>query len=78
MSCNDNVVESPVSGRQLRLDQNKDPELASLIKDALPPSEIDKEGDYVENNILMRKWRTHDVSADAGWAVYHQVVLTKS
>ena len=67
VSCNDNVVESPVNGRQLRLDQKKDPELASLIKDALPPSEIDKvsEDYYVENDILMRKWRTHDVPADA-------------
>ena len=26
----------------------------------------------------MRKWRTHDVPADAEWAVYHQVVLPKS
>ena len=59
VSCNDNVVESLVNGRQLRLDQKKDPELASLIKDALPPSEIDKvsEGHYVENAIIMRKWR---------------------
>ena len=80
VSCNDNVVESPVNGRQLRLDQKKDSELASLIKDSLPPSKIDKvsEGYYVENDILMRKWRTHDVPADAEWAVYHQVVLPKS
>ena len=80
VSCNDNVVESPVNGRQLRLDQKKDPELASLIKDALPPSETDRvsEGYYVENDTLMRKWRTHDVPADAEWAVYHQVVLPKS
>ena len=62
------------------LDQKKDPELASLIKDALPPSEIDKvsEGYYVENDIIMRKWRTHDVPTYAEWAVYHQVVLPKS
>ena len=80
---NDNVVESPVNGRQLRLDQNPPPpplELTSIIKDALPPSEIDKvsEGYYVENDILMKKWRTHNVPADAEWAVYHQVVIPKS
>ena len=80
VSCNENLVESPVNGRQLRLDLKKGPELASLIKDVLLPSEIDKvsEGYYVENDILMRKWRTHDVPADAEWAVYHQVVLPKS
>ena len=80
VSCNNNVVESPVNGRQLRLDQKNESELASLIKDALPPSEIDKvsEDYYVENDILMRKWSTHDVPADAEWAVYHQVVLPKS
>ena len=80
VSCNDNVVELPVNGRQLRLDQKKDPELASLIKDVLPPGEIDKvsEDYYVENDILMRKWRTHDVPADAEWAVYHRVVLPKT
>ena len=32
VSCNDNVVESPVNGRQLRLDQKKDTKLASLTK----------------------------------------------
>ena len=58
MSCNDNVVESPVNGRQFSLDQKKDPELDSITEDALPASEIDKvfEGFYYgENDILMRK-----------------------
>ena len=55
VSCNANVVESPVNGRQLRLDQKKDPELASVIEDDLPPKAIDKvsEGYYVENDILI-------------------------
>ena len=50
-------IESPVNGRQLRLDQKKDPELASLITDALPLSETDKvsEGYHVKKDILMRK-----------------------
>ena len=72
VSCNDNLLESPVNGRQLRLD----PELA------LPRSEIDKvsEAYCVENDIhvLMKKWRKYDGTADAEWAVYHQVVLPKS
>ena len=68
VSCNDYVVQSPVNGRLLRVDQIKYPELVSLIKAALPPSEIDK-GYYVENDILMRKLTTHDVPADAEWAV---------
>ena len=30
---------------------------------------------YVKNDILMRKWRPPDVSADDGWTVNHQIVV---
>ena len=33
---------------------------------------------YIKNEILMRKWRPFDVSADEEWAVYYQIAVPKS
>ena len=30
-----------------------------------------------QNDILMRKWHSHDVSADDEWAVNHQIVFPR-
>ena len=33
---------------------------------------------YVKNDILMRKWRPPDVSADEEWTINHQIVVPKA
>ena len=83
--CNKTSQESgkfedlSLSRNQLILEQEKDPDISSLIDKALPEDEIKKVpvGYYVKNNVLMRKWRPYDVPADAEWAVTHQIIVPK-
>ena len=64
---------------KLTLEQENDPELASLFKLVLPPVDLDKVllGYYVRNGVLMRKWRPPNVAASEGWSVIHQIVVPK-
>ena len=67
------------SRSQLSKEQNKDPEISPLFQKAV--SETDLAQDpicfYIKNGILMRKWRSPEVSADDEWAVNHQIVVPK-
>ena len=33
---------------------------------------------YIKNDILLRKWRPPDVSADDEWTVNHQIVVPRA
>ena len=67
------------SRSQLNKEQHKDPEISPLFHKAV--SETDLAQDpicfYIKNGILMRKWRSLEVSADIEWAVNHQIVVPK-
>ena len=67
------------SRSQLSEEQHKDPEISSLFHKA--DNETDLAQDpicfYIKNGILMRKWRSPEVSADDEWPVNHQIVLSK-
>ena len=69
-----------LSKSQLIQEQQTDPEISKLIFKALPEDEISQVPlcYYIKNGILMRKWRPYDVPADDEWAVYHQIVVSKS
>ena len=64
------------SRSQLSKEQHKDPEISPLFQKAV--SETDLAQDpicfYIKNGILMRKWRSPEVSADDEWAVNHQIL----
>lgn len=59
--------------------QKSDTQLAKIRLTAMSDTEIEKEaeGYYVENGLLMRKWRPADRPANEEWTVVHQVVLPK-
>ena len=56
-------------------EQHKDPEISTLFEKAVEESELSKNPVcyFVQNDILMRKWRPPDVSAENEWAVKHQM-----
>ena len=77
--CVDSIPDFSFSRDQLRLEQERDPEIVLLKEKALPMDEIKKVpiGYFVENEILMRKWRPSDGPADGEWNVVNQVVVPK-
>ena len=68
-----------VSRSQLCKEQHNDPEILPLLERALDEKEIDQVPVrfYVKNDILMRKWRPPDVSAEDEWTVNHQIVVPR-
>ena len=69
-----------LSKSQLIQEQQTGPEISKFIFRALPEDEISQAPTcyYIKNGILVRKWRPFDVPADDEWAVYHQIVVSKS
>ena len=61
-------------------EQHKDPEISCLFQKAVDESEISKNPVcyFVENDVLMRKWRSPDVPAEDEWTVKYQVVIPKA
>ena len=68
-----------MSRSQLCKEQHNDPEILPLLERALDEKEIDQVPVcfYVKNDILMRKWRPPDVSAEDEWTVNHQIVVPR-
>ena len=68
-----------VSRSQLCKEQHNDPEILPLLERALDEKETDQVPVcfYVKNDILMRKWRPPDVSAEDEWTVNHQIVVPR-
>ena len=71
------ILNDQQSRSQLCKEQNSDPEISPLFDRALGENEISQVPVcyYVKNDILMRKWRPPDVSADDEWTVNHQIVV---
>ena len=68
-----------LSRSQLCKEQHSDPEISTLFERALDEKEISQVPVcyYVKNDILMRKWRPPDVSAEDEWTVKHQIVVPR-
>ena len=73
--CHDRLSRS-----QLCKEQHSDPEISSLFDRALDENETSQVPVcyYMKNDILMRKWRPPDVSADDEWTVNHQIVVPRA
>ena len=69
-----------MSRSQLCQEQHSDPEISPLFERALDENEISQVPVcfYVKNDILMRKWRPPDVSAEDEWTINHQIVVPKA
>ena len=69
-----------LSRSQLCKEQHRDPEISPLFERALDENEISQVPVcyYVKNDILMRKWRPPDVSAEDEWTVNHQIVVPRT
>ena len=69
-----------MSRSQLCQEQHSDPEISPLFERALDENEISQVPVcfYVKNDILMRKWRPPDVSAEDEWTINHQIVVSKA
>ena len=69
-----------LSRSQLCKEQHSDPEISPLFDRALDENEMSivPVCYYVKNDILMRKWRPPDVSADDEWTVNHQIVVPRA
>ena len=69
-----------LSRSQLCKEQHSDPEISLLFERALDDNEMSQVPVcyYVKNDILMRKWRPPDVSADDEWTVNHQIVVPRA
>ena len=72
--------EGSLSKESLIKEQHKDPEISCLFQKAVDESEISKNPVcyFVENDVLMRKWRPPDVPAEDEWTVKYQVVIPKA
>ena len=69
-----------LSRSQLCKEQHSDREISPLFDRALDENEMSQVPVcyYVQNDILMRKWRPPDVSADDEWTVNHQIVVPRA
>uniref|UniRef100_A0A8W8JI11 Uncharacterized protein n=1 Tax=Magallana gigas TaxID=29159 RepID=A0A8W8JI11_MAGGI len=66
-----------LSREQLLAEQHTDSDVIQLSKRALPPEEVIKVGEcfYLNDGILMRKWRPPEASPDEVWRVVYQIVV---
>ena len=74
------ISNDQLSRSQLCKEQHSDPEISPLFYRALDENEMSQVPVcyYVQNDILMRKWRPPDVSADDEWTVNHQIVVPRA
>ena len=74
------ISNDQLSRSQLCKEQHSDPEISPLFDRALDENEMSQVPVcyYVKNDILMRKWRPPDVSADDEWTVNHQIVVPRA
>ena len=68
-----------LSRSQFCKEQLSDPEISTLFERALDEKEVSQVPLCydVKNDILMRKWRPPDVSAEDEWTVNHQIVVPR-
>ena len=72
----ENVVDN-FSCDRLIAEQGKDPNLILIFKRTLPSEEANKVSEcfYLNNGVLMRKWRPLDASPDEERRAVHQIVV---
>ena len=68
-----------LSRNRLIIEQKKDPVLVELCQRSLSEEEAKNVPVcfYMKNDVLMRKWRPLEASAEDDWTVVHQIVLPK-
>ena len=72
--------QNDLLGRQQLISKQKDdPDIRKLCHRALSPQEAQEIPTcfYVQDGVLMRKWRPPDAPADEDWQVIHQVVVPR-
>jgi hypothetical protein len=75
-----NNDQSSFSKSNLIKEQQNDPEVSVLYQKASHEIEaaVDPVCYFIQNGVLMRKWRPPDVSADDEWAFRYQIIVPKS
>ena len=79
-SISNDQGHNQLSRSQVCKEQHSDPEISTLFDRALDEHEMSQVPVcyYVKNDILMRKWRPPDVSADDEWTINHQIVVPRA
>ena len=64
---------------QLSKEQHKDPEMLPLFQKAVSQTDLEQDPTcfYIQNGILIRKWRSPGIPADDDRAVNYQIVISK-
>lgn len=72
--------ELSLSREQLIVEQRNDNKLSSLFDFVVPDEQLEhvSQGYFVEDGVLMRKWRPLTASADDEWQIVKQVVVPSS
>ena len=80
LQCPPPISNDQLLRSQLCKEQHSDPEISPLFERALEENEMSQVPVcyYVKHDILMRKWRPPDVSADDEWTVNHQIVVHRA
>lgn len=69
-----------LSREQLIVEQRKDEKMSSLFEAVVPVEQIEcvSQGYFVEDGVLMRKWRPSNAAAADEWQIVKQVVVPSS
>jgi len=69
-----------LSREQLIVEQRKDEKTSSLFEAVVPVEQLEQvsQGYFVEDGVLMRKWRPPTASADDEWQVVKQIIVPSS
>ena len=72
-------LSQSISKSNLITKQHKDPEISTLFEKAVEENKLSKNSVcyFVQNDILMRKWRPPDIFANDEGAVKYQTVISK-
>lgn len=73
------VIDVPLSHNQLVMEQKKDHEIIPLFDNLISVENMKKDntGYFIEDNILMRRWKIFHIPDTEDWAVVHQVAVPK-
>ncbi len=69
-----------LSREQLIVEQRNDEKMSSLFEAVVPVEQLEcvSQGYFVEDGVLMRKWRPSNAAADDEWQIVQQVVVPPS
>ncbi len=74
------VDKLSLSREQLIVEQRKDEKMSSLFEAVVPIEQLEcvSQGYFVEDGVLMRKWRPSNTAAADEWQIVKQVVVPSS